>query len=914
MFILDSLVRFAKRFIIVGATQFAIQQQQALSSPTGSSGNDNDQISKSSIISHSSSSPSPSSLVPRSSSSQSLLVKNPTKQSENNNLIITTSTTTTTTKNRFYKEIIRTTTKHHKQILIDKSLQQQNSQLPRRSSRIRQRQQLKSLVKTKSSKISNLVRNKAAKLKDILHCNNSNQINCNVNDRHHHCRRLNSMGYRASYDSQTYSSSTMSDYHHHHHHHHTSSKYSSSSTSLSYKNNRSDYYRNSRYRNNHSSRYDDSDSVNRYRISDRKRQQQQQQQSPPSSYRQRRRLDGRYNLYNNHAESFESSQDCCDAISSSSPISDYHNRHSNDYRYRNEKPSMSISQQRKYHRHDGQYYNDSIKQSIISRRKRHDDHTNHDDAAFRSNKRRKISNDGYDNGHHHYYRHRRSRSDHRRHHHANNNNRPPPTTRPHDDYIDRSSSCSSVSSLPTTTTTTSKSSKSKSTETSSSIYTHSSSLSRSRSTTTTARSYDRRKRKLNSESVSVWSERTSDEDRTSKQQTHHQQQKGDHHSHRKGIVGHNNNHSNNNYHQKHHTTESTTTTIEDDQHGHLIYKNGDILQDRYEILATLGEGTFGKVVRVRNLKTNNVLALKIIKNVDKYREAAMFEIKVLQTIAERDPKGRNLCVRMFDWFDYHGHICIAFEMLGLSVFDFMKDNNFQPYPIEQIRHIGYQLIFSVKFLHENELTHTDLKPENILFLNSEYDVELTKKRKEIRRVKNTDIRLIDFGSATFDYEHHSKIVSTRHYRAPEVILELGWSHPCDVWSIGCILFELYQGMTLFQTHDNLEHLAMMERILGPLPYRMSRKSKTRYFYHGKLMDWDERSAAGRYVRENCKPLHRYILQPDNEDHRNLFDLISQLLEYEPNNRLSLQDALDHPFFKRLPSKYRLHDDDHSDKR
>lgn len=98
-------------------------------------------------------------------------------------------------------------------------------------------------------------------------------------------------------------------------------------------------------------------------------------------------------------------------------------------------------------------------------------------------------------------------------------------------------------------------------------------------------------------------------------------------------------------------------------------------------------------------------------------------------------------------------------------------------------------------------------------------------RKEIRRVKNTDIRLIDFGSATFDHEHHSKIVSTRHYRAPEVILELGWSHPCDAWSIGCILFELYQGMTLFQTHDNLEHLAMMERILGPLPYRMSRKSK-----------------------------------------------------------------------------------------
>ena len=106
----------------------------------------------------------------------------------------------------------------------------------------------------------------------------------------------------------------------------------------------------------------------------------------------------------------------------------------------------------------------------------------------------------------------------------------------------------------------------------------------------------------------------------------------------------------------------------------------------------------------------------------------------------------------------------------------------------------------------------------------------------MRVVKNSDVRLIDFGSATFDDEHHSTVVSTRHYRAPEVILgerrahlqehlttpcqvyvlpyfflchlsmvtvyyissELGWSHPCDLWSIGCIMFELYRGHTLFQ--------------------------------------------------------------------------------------------------------------------
>ena len=63
---------------------------------------------------------------------------------------------------------------------------------------------------------------------------------------------------------------------------------------------------------------------------------------------------------------------------------------------------------------------------------------------------------------------------------------------------------------------------------------------------------------------------------------------------------------------------------------------------------------------------------------------------------------------------------------------------------------------------------------------------------------SSDVKLIDFGSATFDHEHHSTIVSTRHYRAPEVILEVGWSQPCDVWSVGCIMFELYTGYTLFQ--------------------------------------------------------------------------------------------------------------------
>ena len=53
----------------------------------------------------------------------------------------------------------------------------------------------------------------------------------------------------------------------------------------------------------------------------------------------------------------------------------------------------------------------------------------------------------------------------------------------------------------------------------------------------------------------------------------------------------------------------------------------------------------------------------------------------------------------------------------------------------------------------------------------------------------------------------------RHYRPPEVVLGLGWSYPCDIWSIGCIILEMYTGEALFQTHDNLEHMALMEAVL-----------------------------------------------------------------------------------------------------
>ena len=84
-----------------------------------------------------------------------------------------------------------------------------------------------------------------------------------------------------------------------------------------------------------------------------------------------------------------------------------------------------------------------------------------------------------------------------------------------------------------------------------------------------------------------------------------------------------------------------------------------------EIVKTLGEGTFGKVVQVKDLcRTDSVKsapkALKIIKNVSKYRDAARLEINVLRKLREKDPEGNHLVIQLLDSFDYHGHVCIFF--------------------------------------------------------------------------------------------------------------------------------------------------------------------------------------------------------------------------------------------------------------
>ncbi|KAI5481637.1 CMGC/CLK protein kinase [Pseudohyphozyma bogoriensis] len=306
-------------------------------------------------------------------------------------------------------------------------------------------------------------------------------------------------------------------------------------------------------------------------------------------------------------------------------------------------------------------------------------------------------------------------------------------------------------------------------------------------------------------------------------------------------------------------------------------------------------------------ETQAQVAVKVIRAVPKYREASKVELKVLSLIRNRDGQNKYKCIRMIDTFDWKDHVCIVTELLSSSVFDFLKENGYQPFPFAHIQEFALQLFTSVSFLHAQNLVHTDLKPENILLESIDAYEGKTKKA-----LKSTAIRLIDFGSATFENEYHATVVSTRHYRAPEIILGTGWSFPCDIWSIGCILIEFYTGEALFQTHENVEHLAMMERVFGPMPQDYIKRAMT----NGSHREWFKQAGKGgshkgsyvldfpnsqttkqsqKFVRA-MKTLDDTIKAPDYAMVR-FKDLLSKLLQWDPKDRLTPDQALKHPFFQ-----------------
>lgn len=97
---------------------------------------------------------------------------------------------------------------------------------------------------------------------------------------------------------------------------------------------------------------------------------------------------------------------------------------------------------------------------------------------------------------------------------------------------------------------------------------------------------------------------------------------------------------------------------EDDREGHYIFNLGENLTPRYKILSKMGEGTFGRVLECWDRQTREYVAIKVVRSIHKYRDAAMIEVDILQRVAKNE-KASSRCVQIRNWFDYRNHICIV---------------------------------------------------------------------------------------------------------------------------------------------------------------------------------------------------------------------------------------------------------------
>ncbi|KAI9084931.1 hypothetical protein K1719_033104 [Acacia pycnantha] len=295
----------------------------------------------------------------------------------------------------------------------------------------------------------------------------------------------------------------------------------------------------------------------------------------------------------------------------------------------------------------------------------------------------------------------------------------------------------------------------------------------------------------------------------------------------------------------------------DDAEGYYSYRFGEILDARYEVIAAHGRGVFSTVVRAKNLKAGNgepeEVAIKIIRNNDTMYKAGMDELVILKKLKF----GRNI---------------------GLN--------------LKGVQSYAKQLFIALKHLRNCGVLHCDIKPDNML----------------VNEAKNV-LKLCDFGNAMFAGKNEvTPYLVSRFYRAPEIILGLQYDHPLDIWSVGCCLYELYTGKVLFPGHTNNDMLRLHMELKGPFPKKMLRKGA----FVDQHFDQDLNFLATEEDPVTKKAIKRLILnikpkdigtiiagspgeEADRKKLANFKDLLDKIFVLDPEKRLTVSQALGHPF-------------------
>lgn len=307
-----------------------------------------------------------------------------------------------------------------------------------------------------------------------------------------------------------------------------------------------------------------------------------------------------------------------------------------------------------------------------------------------------------------------------------------------------------------------------------------------------------------------------------------------------------------------------------------------VIAGRYVIQEYLGSAAFSRAVQCLDLTNNQLVCIKIIKNSKDFFDQSLDEIRLLRYINSSGDADEYNVIQLYDFFYHREHLFLVCELLRDNLYEFSKYNRENEdelyFNVPRLQRITNQVLDGLSFIHSLGLIHCDLKPENIL----------------IRSYSRCLVKIIDFGSSCFTTDHLCSYVQSRTYRAPEVVLGLKYDQKVDVWSLGCILAELWTGKVLFVNKSIQTMLARIIGLCGEFPKDMLAKGQfTPKFFtkDGKLFEKNRKTGSISFLVPKRTTLASRLKCSDP-----LFvDFIKQCLQIDPRKRPTIDQLLQHPW-------------------
>ncbi|KAF1820044.1 kinase-like protein [Dissoconium aciculare CBS 342.82] len=357
---------------------------------------------------------------------------------------------------------------------------------------------------------------------------------------------------------------------------------------------------------------------------------------------------------------------------------------------------------------------------------------------------------------------------------------------------------------------------------------------------------------------------------------------------------------------------------------------GQVLQERYQVATKLGYGSSSTVWLARDLwryrwNSERFVAIKVSSN--RQENDTCPELTTLRLISKANPRheGWNFIRRLEDSFSIGGvdreHICLVFEPMREPLWLYARRFTTGVIPSEILKVMLQMILHGLDYLHtECQIIHTDLKPDNIMVkiedstilerdAKDEYQNPLPQKHIDGRVIylSRNDygqpsvpigiVQIVDFDRSVSGKLSHSGCIQADVYRAPEVILDAGYTYSADIWSLGVMLWDLLEGNKLFNVIDSKEtdeydehlHLAQITALLGARPKDFGAGQRTSMFYN---TNGDLRKKSLINEQFNFESAIRSV---GGEEKEMFIKFVKRMIRWRPNERSTAKELLDDPW-------------------